>query len=671
MGFFSQKSSWRGKFWFQVSLSVWLAALFIACGDDSGTNANKFPIKEAESSSSQENAKSSSSSVVVKTADSSSSSKTVALETSSSQAADDELDDLLDVIYALWDGEISGNVALDDFAKTAKVNMVQLDSTKNFAETGITFSGSMGKGGSYEIKKIDLPYPYVSLSAEGSISNVVDDKSATVSLSTLADVTSAEVFNLNLLTTLETERALEQLNGKNKISFETAKAEATKNVWDMFHLESADFDITESILASDASESGAALLGASVLLQAGANGDFAKFFKSVVADVRKDGKWDDSTARVAIADWALTMDLNDGYVALRKTLEKRMSKVSGFEKYLKNFYLKELRFPECDSKNLGAVFFVNNKLSSFYAAEYSDITKSKERFICDEKAGWKSIPDSLKDFMGASLDGEDGEVRRGEFSGEFFVYDGSAKEWRKATAVEKDRYFVKLSNVKAFVDIQDAYESIKDGERLIIVLRHAERGDDTSKSGLLTENGKKQSEGVGRKLTKFKDDFVLGASEFVRAHQTVESIAIGRGQNSDKHDTIPELNDDWYIKNKSASDQASSECGGGWHSTSKYAYTGAYSVGEDAAFYNLAERSVELIEDVLLKKYPTERFVILSSHDKLMVPLVAYCSNLQLELKEYDGGNWINYLAGIAIFVDEAGNRRYVAVRGLSSGFMK
>ena len=104
--------------------------------------------------------------------------------------------------------------------------------------------------------------------------------------------------------------------------------------------------------------------------------------------------------------------------------------------------------------------------------------------------------------------------------------------------------------------------------------------------------------------------------------------------------------------------------------TSKYAYTGAYSTGANAAYYDLSERSVELIEDVLLKKYTKEKFVLLSSHDKLMVPLVAYCSNLQINLKKYDGGNWINYLAGVAIIVDKDGNRRYIAVRGLKSGFM-
>ena len=158
----------------------------------------------------------------------------------------------------------------------------------------------------------------------------------------------------------------------------------------------------------------------------------------------------------------------------------------------------------------------------------------------------------------------------------------------------------------------------------------------------------------------------------MRAHQTVEYIARGRGQQYEVRDTFPELNDDWYVKDKEESDKAKDECGGGWESTSKYAYTGAYTTGANPAFYKLDERSVELIEDVLLAKYsdPSQRFVLLSSHDKVMVPLVVYCTNFKANLRKYSGGKWLNYLAGIAIIVDELGNRRYIPVKSLDSAYM-
>ena len=659
----------------KLYLPVLLTTLLVACGDDSSSNA-MFPNSEISSDSNAKSASSSGAKNSLSSANtpkgvSSSSVKDALLSSSSSLIEIDTLEGL-DIIYVLVDGTVSGKVALDDFAK-AKVSVVQLDTADAYKETEISFSGEVGKGGSYEIKKIELPQPYVQVSVDGKIQNVTDGKSSSVSLKAVGDATSSEVFNLNLLTTLEAERTLELLRGK-KASFEEAKFEAAEDVWKMFDLASIDFDVTENIHVSDASESGAALLAATVLLQAGAssvNGDFTKFFNAVSADVANDGKWDDDGTRLAIADWALATNINDGFVSLRKALEKKMGKVAEFEKHLKNFYLTELEFPTCDASSKGEVFFVKNPSSSFYASKYDDVTKSSERFVCDEKKGWTAIPDSLKDVMGDATPAKDGEVRRGAFTGEFFAYDGKTKTWHKANAVEKDRYFVITSNADKFVDIQDVYESIKDDERVIFVLRHAERGDDTSKSGPLTDNGKKQSEAVGARLKKFNEDFVLGASEFLRAHQTVESIAKGRGQAYDKRDTIPQLNDDWYSKNSEEVEKAKNECGGGWEVTSKYAYTGAYSTGANAAYYNLAERSVELIEDVLAKKYTKEKFVLLSSHDKLMVPLVAYCTNLKIEFKKYENnGKWINYLAGVAIIIDKDGNRRYIAIRGLTSGFM-
>ncbi len=665
MRFFSRKVFQGRALCTHILFFVLFASLLVACGDDSVSRPNEDSKDNPELSSKREDSKSSSSSRSHRR----SSSSSVKGKVSSSSSIKIELppEDGLDIVYVFEDGTVSGAVALDYFAKGSKISLVQLDPSDAYKETKTVFTSEV-KNGTYEIKNIKLQQPIVKLSVDGSIKSVLNDKYANLSFVALGDVTSGEIFNLNMITTLEANRVLNLLSGR-KISFENAKKKAAEDVWNMFHLEAFDYDNSELIHVSDISESGAALLAATVLLQAGAGDDFAKFLKSLTTDVARDGKWDDASSRLSIADWALSNDLNDGYASIRKTLESRMGKAAKFETHLRNFYLTELDFPECDAESAGDVFYVKNKLSSFYTATYNDVSKSKERFVCDEQKGWKAIPDSLKDFMGDATPAKDGDVRRGTFTGDFFTYDGTKKEWRKSTALEKDRYFVLASNAKTFVDIQDVYESIKDDERVIFVLRHAERGDDTSKSGTLTDNGKKQSEEVGARLKKFKEDFVLGGSEFLRAHQTVMAIAKGRGQSYDTRDTIPQLNDDWYTKNSEEVEKAKSECGGGWEVTSKYAYTGAYSTGANAAYYNLAERSVELIEDVLLKKYTKEKFVLLSSHDKLMVPLVAYCSNLQIPLKKYDGGKWINYLAGVAIIIDKSGNRRYVAVRGLKSGF--
>ena len=55
------------------------------------------------------------------------------------------------------------------------------------------------------------------------------------------------------------------------------------------------------------------------------------------------------------------------------------------------------------------------------------------------------------------------------------------------------------------------------------------------------------------------------------------AIARSRGQDTLVVDTIPELNDDWYMIDRQLVNQAESEAGGGWEATSYYTYTGRYS----------------------------------------------------------------------------------------------
>ena len=509
-----------------------------------------------------------------------------------------------------------------------------------------------------ETAGLSFESPYVKVTVDGVTLDFpgVAQTVTGLSLSAFEDLTSKDSVELDFVTSaaFPRVRALVMAGQDPAVAVEQAEMEILR----AFHMDEFT-DMPEE-------ESSARLLAIHLLASSRVAEGEGFSFAGFGDDIAADGLWNDSASRAGIADWALTVDATDGFAAIRSAL----SVEPGFEKYLRIFYQKELGISECSVGNAGEVLYVANTASRYFVQEISDFSEVTERFVCKESGSIAFVSDDMKDTF-AFGPGEEGEVRVGAFSGNlYYTYEDGA--WRPSTALEKDAYFVQVSATSVFTDIKDVYESIKPNERVIFVVRHAERGDDTSKSGTLTSNGKKQSEEVGAKLTKFSQDFLLGASEFLRAHQTVEYIARGRGQQYDVRDTFPELNDDWYEKNHEASEKAKSECGGGWESTSKYAYTAAYTTGENAAFYPLAERSVELIEDVLLAKYndPTQRFVILSSHDKVMVPLVVYCTNKKANLKKYDGGKWLNYLAGIAIIIDELGNRRYIPVKGLNSAYM-
>ena len=563
-----------------------------------------------------------------------------------------------DSVYYFSSLAIDGRVsALFGLTPNSSMRIEYLDTQSGISSNGVD-------SGSVSVIEAFLPItywkPYVRVSIDGI---ALDFPGATavagISLSALGDLTSSDTVNVDFVSTAELSRAETLVAAGQDLA--VAMEQAATEVLRAFHMDDFADDLPKEEVA--ARFLAIHLLAASRV----AEGD-GFTFKDIAADIADDGLWNDTASRAKIADWALRADAEDAFASLRTALSTQ--EVGDFEKYLRLFYQKELGIPAC-TDNADAMLHVANVASRYFVTDESDFSKVSERFACNAAGGIELASDSLKDIYAFGV-GEAGEVRQGAFTkNHYYTYDGG--KWRIATEVEKDSYFVQMSATAIFTDIKDVYEGIKPNERVIFVLRHAERGDDTSKSGSLTDNGKSQSEDVGKKLTKFSEDFLLGGSEFKRAHQTVEYIAKGRGQQYDVRDTFPQLNDDWYTFSQEANDKAKSDCNcGGWELTSKYAYTGAYTSGDNAAFYALDERSVELIVDVLLAKYndPAQRFVVLSSHDKVMVPLVVYCTQGKVNLKKHDGGKWLNYLAGVAIIIDELGNRRYVPVKGLDSAYM-
>lgn len=545
-------------------------------------------------------------------------------------------------------------------------NVVPLVDSKNAGATAqpydkagssCTFASASDKGCTFSESGIEATF--------GNLVFLDSKVTGKISLSAIKRVSDGDSIGVDFFTHLQAVRTRTHMKRSTYASSsDPLKASLDAGAGDVWK----SFGMDASVSSGD---SAGAMLALHAMVYEALLDKGAGFLDSIAENIGSSGRWKSSSVPAAIADLMLLADVTDGYASQRqKFASLGKDAVSGFEKHLRTFYQQELGLDACKTSNANKMLKVTNSHSRFAVEDLSDYSKVKERFACNSAGNVILVPDSLKDLYGLGT-GKEGDVRVGGFSGNLY-YTYEKGSWRPATSLERDSYFVMTSATSVFTDIKDVYEGIKPNERVIFVLRHAERGDDTSKSGTLTSNGKTQSSDVGKRLTKYTQDFVLGASEFLRAHQTVEYIARGRGQQYDIRDTFPELNDDWYIKDMDASNKAKDECGGGWEVTSKYAYTGAYTTGANPAFYKLNERSVQLIEDVLLAKYndPSQRFVILSSHDKVMVPLVVYCTNFKVNLKKHDGGKWLNYLAGIAIIIDELGNRRYVPVKGLSSAYM-
>ena len=579
--------------------------------------------------------------------------------------------------YSLKDAKITGLFGYG-ILESRIVTVSELDSALN--TTGLSFLPTVdSKTGSYSVANVTSEMPYVKVGVHGKIADVVHGVSLSMkdTLSVIVGGSGKNLeANVNVLTFLKSKFMEGQLKENGSKTFAEVSKKASDAVWDMFHFDKSELGSVDSVTSIAGIDPGnAALLAVTIMMQAVINDSVANLWK-VAADVA-DGSWDDSLARAKIADWAFNEDVNDNFETVLKNVERlKLGVVPPFEQYIRAFYRAELGIDACSEENAGAVTYSKNKYSAYYASDMSDVSVTADRFICDESTGaWREALDKEKDTYGFGA-GQDGETRQGLVNaGIVYTYNEASDSWRVVSSrAERDAYFVKKSAITDFVDIQKVYEGIKDDEKVIFLLRHGERDQNaTNKDDPLSTNGIKDSKEVGAKLKKHKEDFRLGASEFYRAQQTVISIALGRGQDTVVADTIRELNDDWYMVNRDTVNKVEAAVGG-WEAIGLYVYNGEYTDdAETVAYYNLKDRSAELIEDVLLAKYDTvpERFIMLSSHDKLMVPFVAYCSDLNINMNLKGGGKWINYLAGIAIIWDKSGNRRYVAFKGLKDAYFQ
>ena len=167
---------------------------------------------------------------------------------------------------------------------------------------------------------------------------------------------------------------------------------------------------------------------------------------------------------------------------------------------------------------------------------------------------------------------------------------------------------------------------------------------------------------------KFKgEDIYFANSTYTRSYETCENVALGAGITEMGNDTIPELDGEWFVKDDAKFENYKNSNGGGWVVTSEYAYKGSYS----DAYYPLQSRGEEFMTDVVKPRFEkVSKMAVWISHDMLVVPLAAYCTDGKVNLRYFDTKQWINYLAGVAIIMGVDGTLRYVPVKGLASGTM-
>ena len=582
---------------------------------------------------------------------------------------------------------IKGVAQKGPFRHGTSLKIVELDSAMRLAESKRTHETCIvSADGSFNFAGLNLVSPYVKAEAKGYYRDELtgENSSSLLALNAVVDLSSRDSFNVNILTHLAAPRVLKLVqDAGNNQPIGSQSGRALSDVLSAFGISlggsssgyngfggrsgfggrgqttSSSQKSAEDLALFGSDDYNAALLAVSVMLQSyGSANEMLTFANQVATDIQGDGGWGDNSSKAKLADKVLMLDAEGGLEKIRQNLEGwNLGSVPDFEKHVRNFWTKTHNFETCGSMNAGQVKHVGNSQSQYFVSYYEQPNGPKIRFICDRTTkNWRVATDLEKDTYGLGAGDYDGQVKSGKVNQDkSYIYDQRKRSWREPQPGE----------IVEFEDVGSVLKKVAAGEKVIFILRHAERTDDTGKNGHLTDKGKKQSQSVGE---KFKgEDIYFANSTYLRSYETCSNVATGAGFSALVSDTIPQLDGDWFVKDDSKFENYKNNNGGGWVVTSEYAYKGSYP----DAYYPLQTRGEEFITEVVKPRFEkVNKMAVWISHDMLVVPLVAFCTEGKANLRYFDTKQWINYLAGMAIIMGADGTLRYVPVKGLDSGTM-
>lgn len=246
-------------------------------------------------------------------------------------------------------------------------------------------------------------------------------------------------------------------------------------------------------------------------------------------------------------------------------------------------------------------------------------------------------------------------------------------------------------SASTFNDIGDVYKNVQCNEKAIFIVRHAEREGFTGSVSALTEAGFEAAVHAGTKLAG-PGEFKYIFSGMTRTMQTALGIAAGRGdatytttyaegEDGNEHftvispeftaDTITQLKDGWFLKDKDLRDQyqKADSIKNSNILYAAWAYEGKYA----DAFYDLNDRSQELVNLIIKDYADMPKFTVVASHDQVLMPLTVWATEKQIDLRLHNveaPRNWLNYLAGVAIIINDKNEVRYAPIKGMDDTVM-
>lgn len=319
------------------------------------------------------------------------------------------------------------------FLKGSTVYLYELSDGRTLKQTNGNFTSRIERDdGRYKFSARDLVCQYAMIVVKGNYRNEVTGEPSDfpIRLRALTDMRQRSEVNVNLLTHLEFDRVY-YLVTREKKSVRQAKKQAQAEIFNAFHIDTTGFvGSSEDLDVFGATDADAALLAISILLQQDSNETALSVLLTEIAnDLEMDGKWDDSTTRALIADWAATVDMQNQLEVFRNNVKGwglGNGSVPEFEKYIRRFWSIESGLGMCGAPDnpVGVVRHIPNANSTmYYAMDYSDVSITSDRFICDPASkAWRLATDFEKDTVGFGDEHEEADVVHGKVNADLLYF---------------------------------------------------------------------------------------------------------------------------------------------------------------------------------------------------------------------------------------------------------
>jgi hypothetical protein len=192
--------------------------------------------------------------------------------------------------------EINGSVFKGSFLRGSLLFLYELDTNLN--QTGRSFNTTIDDDyGNFDLKAQNLSGKLVRVVGDGFYWNEVlnENSSTRISLTGICKIDSNETVNVNVLTHLERAR-VEYLYNIKKLSFDSAKSQAVKEVLKAFGFENTGIKRAEKVGIVGISDDSKILLAISTLMQGyRTESEVTQIMNDFANDIKKDGTLDDAT----------------------------------------------------------------------------------------------------------------------------------------------------------------------------------------------------------------------------------------------------------------------------------------------------------------------------------------------------------------------------------------